>query len=116
MLEFDFFVVSSHLQHGVHVTKCGTKNKLVALAGKVAEYAFCIGALGHFLNKAGNDLVAKFFFKRLASVVVCKSPTAITDGAHICKSHFKGLSLGCCSGRLGFFFLATSHQGSCSND
>ena len=114
VFKLDFFVVCSHFEHGVHVTKGGAKDDLVALAGQVAEDALGISAFWHFFNKSGDDLVTILFFKFFASVVVCKCPATIAHWANIGKRHLEGLCFRCCRW-FGFFFFATGHESSSSD-
>jgi len=122
VFELDTGVVSRHLEHGLHVTKSGAKNQLVALAGHVAQHALGVGRLGHVFHEGGGDLVAKFLFQRLATIVMGKGPAPVANRADIGKGNFQGLGFGRfrshrrgCGRRRGLFLLAAAHQRSCGH-
>ena len=119
VFELHVLEIRCQLEHGFHVAKGGAENQLVALACHVADDALCVGRLGHVFNKGRGDLVAEFFFQRLAGGVVRKGPTAVAHGADIGKGDLQRLGLGCRSGGSrrrrghgsGLFLLAATHQG-----
>jgi len=83
------------------------------LRGHVADHALGVGAFGHFLDEAGDDLVTEFFLDRLATVVVRERPAAITDRSDVGEGNLQRLRLGRSRSRssrrrssgFGFFFF-----------
>ena len=118
VLKLDIFELGRQLHHGFHVAEGGAENDFVALAGHVADHALGVSGLGHVLDKAGGNFVAKFLFQGLAGVVVRKGPAAIAHRADISEGDLQRLRLrsgrGCLyygGGRWRLFFFAAANQG-----
>ena len=88
-LEFHVRKIFGHLECGLHITKAGGKDQLVALQRQITDDALGVRAFRHIFNKAGFDLRAQRSLHRLPAVFMLTHPTGVGHGRDIHKANFQ---------------------------